>query len=189
MTTIKLNEQIAFLRKQNNLTQEELANALGVTNQAVSKWESAQCCPDIQLLPVLAKLFHVSVDELLGYTPASADDDTILSLKKKIDGLPKEEAFDFTLRTAATLHSILVSKEMTVNNQSPWWDTDDTIRQAGTTDWGYSCCSIPELTTTMRHSAVFFSDNKNFTLTKSDIRQIITVLKPFRDITCFTVVA
>ena len=48
MTTIKINEQIAFLRKQKGLTQEELANALGVTNQAVSKWESAQCCPTLQ---------------------------------------------------------------------------------------------------------------------------------------------
>ena len=67
MTTIKINEQIAFLRKQKGLTQEELANALGVTNQAVSKWESAQCCPDIQLLPDLAKIFDVSIDELIGY--------------------------------------------------------------------------------------------------------------------------
>ena len=64
MTTIKINEQIAFLRKQRGLTQEELANALGVTNQAVSKWESAQCCPDIQLLPDIAKLFGVSIDVL-----------------------------------------------------------------------------------------------------------------------------
>ena len=67
MSAMKIGKQIAFLRKQKGFTQEELANALGVTNQAVSKWESSQCCPDIQLLPHMAKLFDVSVDELLGY--------------------------------------------------------------------------------------------------------------------------
>lgn len=83
MTTIKINEQIAFLRKQKGLTQEELANALGVTNQAVSKWESAQCCPDIQLLPDIAKLFGVSIDVL--FSDSNMDYSDIHSFMKDDD--------------------------------------------------------------------------------------------------------
>ena len=65
MTIAKINEQIASFRKQKGLTQEELANALGVTHQAESKWESAHCCPDIQLLPAIAALFDA---KLIGYS-------------------------------------------------------------------------------------------------------------------------
>ncbi len=64
---MKLNENIVSLRKAKNITQEELATAVGVTNQSVSKWESGQCCPDIALLPALADYFEVSIDELMGY--------------------------------------------------------------------------------------------------------------------------
>ncbi|MBR3422976.1 MAG: helix-turn-helix domain-containing protein [Clostridia bacterium] len=67
---IKINEQISQLRRQAGMTQEELAVKLGVTNQAVSKWESAQCCPDIALLPDIARLFGLTVDELLTGAPA-----------------------------------------------------------------------------------------------------------------------
>lgn len=63
---MKLNEQIATLRKTKGDTQEQLAVALGVTNQAVSKWEAGQCCPDIALLPDIARYFGVSIDELMG---------------------------------------------------------------------------------------------------------------------------
>lgn len=95
MTTIKINEQIAFLRKQKGLTQEELANALGVTNQSVSKWESAQCCPDIQLLPDIAELFDVSVGELLGYKAADGLGDICLRIKDHFSALPEKTAFEF----------------------------------------------------------------------------------------------
>lgn len=157
MTTIKINEQIVFLRKQKGLTQEELANALGVTNQAVSKWESAQCCPDIQLLPDLAKIFDVSVDELLGYTPVSASEDIVLALRRLIEALPKGEDFAFTFRMAAALHTIILSKEMAADHTNPGWDTDDVVEHAGNAEWEYSCCNVPEITTMMRHGAVFFS--------------------------------
>lgn len=69
---------IAALRKEQNMTQEALANALGVTNQAVSKWESDQSCPDISLLPRLADLFDVSIDSLLGRETKSARNSTPL---------------------------------------------------------------------------------------------------------------
>ena len=182
MTTIKINEQIAFLRKQKGLTQEELANALCVTNQAVSKWESAQCCPDIQLLPDIARLFDVSVDELLGYTPASTTGDIVLALRKRIESLPKGEDFDFTFRMAAALHTIILSKGMTADNMNPGWDADDAIEHAGNAEWGYSCCNIPEITTTMRHGAVFFSNNKNLTLMNTGFRRIVSMIKPFSDV-------
>ena len=66
MEQIYFGERIAAYRKEQGLTQEGLAQKLGVTNQAVSKWESDQCCPDIMLLPALADVFGVSLDELFG---------------------------------------------------------------------------------------------------------------------------
>ena len=60
-----IGKRIALLRKEKNLTQEELAQRMGVSPQAVSKWENNQTCPDISALPGLAKLLGVTVDELL----------------------------------------------------------------------------------------------------------------------------
>ena len=63
---MNFSEIIAFYRRKLGLTQEALAQRLGVTNQAVSKWESGQSCPDIALLPQLADLFGITIDELFG---------------------------------------------------------------------------------------------------------------------------
>ena len=60
-----LGEKLAQYRKKNNLTQDGVAEALGVTPQAVSKWENDASCPDIMLLPRLADLYNTTVDELL----------------------------------------------------------------------------------------------------------------------------
>ena len=60
-----IGKRIAFLRKEKGLTQEELAQHMGISPQAVSKWENDQTCPDISALPKLARLFGVTVDELL----------------------------------------------------------------------------------------------------------------------------
>ncbi|MBQ8512562.1 MAG: helix-turn-helix domain-containing protein [Clostridia bacterium] len=65
--TIRLNEIMKTLRHRDGRTQEELAQALGVTSQAVSRWEKGICCPDMELLPSIANYFGVSIDELFGY--------------------------------------------------------------------------------------------------------------------------
>lgn len=65
MNTIGKN--ICTLRKQNGLTQEELAGRLNVSFQAVSKWENGVSLPDVSTLPLLAKSLGCSIDSLLGY--------------------------------------------------------------------------------------------------------------------------
>ena len=61
-----LGKRIAANRKRMQMTQDQLAEQLGVTAQAVSKWENDQSCPDIAILPRLAEIFGISTDELLG---------------------------------------------------------------------------------------------------------------------------
>lgn len=74
---LQIGSQIAAYRKQLGMTQEQLANELGVSNQAVSKWESDQSCPDIQLLPQLADLFHISLDTLFGRATPTQNEATL----------------------------------------------------------------------------------------------------------------
>lgn len=76
MGTIQIGTIISTKRKEKGITQEELANHLGVSKPAVSKWESGQSYPDILLLPVLASYFNISVDELIGYEPQMTKEET-----------------------------------------------------------------------------------------------------------------
>ncbi len=64
---IDLGTTIRTLRRRDGCTQEALAQALGVTSQAVSRWESGGSYPDIQLIPSIAHYFGVTIDELFGY--------------------------------------------------------------------------------------------------------------------------
>ena len=61
----QIGRKITNLRKENNMTQMELADKLGISFQAVSNWERGNTMPDISKLPELAEIFHITVDELL----------------------------------------------------------------------------------------------------------------------------
>ena len=81
-----LGKRIAMLRKEKGLTQEQLAEKVGVSAQAVSKWENDVSCPDITLLPLLGDILGVTVDELLGVKPIEPH---VIILDK--DETPNEE--------------------------------------------------------------------------------------------------
>lgn len=63
---LRISENIKNLRKDKNISQETFAEILGVTCQSVSRWENEICYPDIELIPIIADYFNVSVDYLLG---------------------------------------------------------------------------------------------------------------------------
>ena len=64
---LNIGIKIRELRRRDGRTQEALAEALGVTGQAVSRWESGGSYPDMEMIPAIANYFHVSIDELFGY--------------------------------------------------------------------------------------------------------------------------
>ena len=120
-----LGKEITKYRKKLGMTQEALAQTLGVTNQAVSKWELDQSCPDIQLLPQLADIFGITVDELFGrevkkQEPFCADvdwpEDGVLRVvvyegRKLICG--GEAAKDFKMEYEANVKEILSAVTVT----------------------------------------------------------------------------
>lgn len=69
-----IGKRIKELRKKNNLTQDRLAEYLGVTDKAVSKWECGITMPDLALIVPLSRILHVSADELLSGKPAEKDE-------------------------------------------------------------------------------------------------------------------
>ena len=69
MKEIHLGRILAENRRRKGITQDELAEFVGVSKAAVSKWETESTYPDILLLPRLAAYFDISIDELMGYEP------------------------------------------------------------------------------------------------------------------------
>ena len=62
-----ISENLLFLRKQNKFSQEEVAEKIGVSRQAVAKWEAGDTLPDINNCKALAKLYDISLDDLVNY--------------------------------------------------------------------------------------------------------------------------
>lgn len=84
---IKIGEKIKQLRQRDGRKQEDLANALGVSPQAISRWEANGGYPDMELIPAIANYFNISIDELFGYSKDRGDKlKAILSKAEKAIG-------------------------------------------------------------------------------------------------------
>ena len=111
----RFEERLIALRKERNLTQEALANKIGVTPQSVSKWETGQSMPDINLLTPLADFFEVSIDYLLG----RIDNQDINSKKPSIYIVIKEKSGEeTTIRIPLLLAKFLGKKMLKISGQS-----------------------------------------------------------------------
>jgi len=94
----KLGAKIRSLRKEKNISQEVLAQALNISYQAVSKWENGAALPDITLIPPMAAYFGVTTDELLSFDRSAIDAEV-----KRI----ADQAFEYREKDPARSRSIL----------------------------------------------------------------------------------
>ncbi len=96
----KISLRIADLRKRNRITQQELADHIGVTFQTISKWETGISMPDITVLPSLAHYFQVTTDQLLGLKPL--DGETYIPEKTAVKDYWNNK-FNYLLQTRKSL--------------------------------------------------------------------------------------
>ena len=100
MDQIKTGKFIATLRKEKDLTQEQLGEKLGVTNKTISRWENGNYMPDIEILSLLSKEFDVSINELISGErfleedfKKAADNNLVTALNNSIFTLKERIAF------------------------------------------------------------------------------------------------
>lgn len=152
---MKINEQIAYLRREKGMTQEQLASALGVTNQSVSKWESGQNCPDIQLLPELARIFDVTIDSLMGCQPKDSLGELMLRMRQHLSDTPAEKAFESCYKLAALLHEAALTYGYSIDAH---WSTRRDYASEDMDKWGLSLMNDEETGCSGRNSrGIFFA--------------------------------
>ncbi|MDE5605517.1 MAG: helix-turn-helix domain-containing protein, partial [Eubacterium sp.] len=91
---LNLGNTIKYLRKNKDITQEELADILGVSYQSVSRWETGACYPDMELLPVISDFFGITVDKLLGVNEKAEQEKVKQYLNKFQEAISKGKVYD-----------------------------------------------------------------------------------------------
>lgn len=96
---MKINQMIREKRKELSLTQEQIADYLGVSTPAVNKWEKGNSYPDITLLPALARLLRTDLNTLLSFQDDLSDAE-IISFVDEVDKTVQEKGYDTAFQMA-----------------------------------------------------------------------------------------
>lgn len=184
MTSISIHKQLQELRKKKGQTQEELAEIFGVTNQAVSKWESGACFPDTALLPAIADYYGVSIDSLFDRKPATntTKHRIVQDMKALFRETPAEECSALASQIGFFLHEGVVSNGY--KGYLPW-DPDKSHDQR---TWGTSIRSEPEGITIAKQGMLFFADLAHQQeLSPDDLMSLWSEIQKFADVDRLTV--
>lgn len=96
MKEINIAKTLISKRREKGITQDELAEYIGVSKASVSKWETGQSYPDITFLPQLAAYFNISIDELMNYSPQMTKED-IIKLYRRLSAAFASQPFEKVL--------------------------------------------------------------------------------------------
>ena len=117
MSNGNIGEVILKLRKDKNITQDELGKILGVSNQAVSKWETGGSLPDIELLPSIADYYNISIDKLFG-REISDYSDVDIEIVRHIQSFDSDKKLQAALEHCWVIERSLFSSDNTLNKEN-----------------------------------------------------------------------
>ena len=100
---MNFSEKLKEIRKKEGISQEQLAEKIGVTRQAITKWETGKGLPDVENMAILAEIFKTTIDELLMDSVTKAAPETYMYTSETIYDIDCEKHFDVNIGSAATI--------------------------------------------------------------------------------------
>ena len=106
---MKIYQNIQKLRKEMGMSQEQMAEQLGVSRQTISKWESGTVCPTLDRLQEMSRLFGIPLSQLLGESANQTEQDRILEYEEQIRRLKEQKKLHTALALAAAVVFIILA--------------------------------------------------------------------------------
>ena len=100
---MNFSEKLKEIRKKEGISQEQLAEKIGVTRQAITKWETGKGLPDVENMVIIAEIFKTTIDELLMDSVTKAAPETLVYISETIYDIDCEKHFDVNIGSAAAI--------------------------------------------------------------------------------------